>query len=383
MSFIIKRNVLVRYKGGLFTGYHTKVTVPNSVTEIGGHAFSDGNGNSTTEVINLPMKLQKIQSLAFSNCYLLEKLTIPESVYEIGGWAFGGCKSLKTITIPKLVTKLGWRTFESCESLKEVILPNSITEIGRLSFRGCYSLENITIPGMVKILTEGLFADCRSLKTIIIPNSINEIEKGVFEDCNSLESITIPNTVNKFSFGVFNNCKNLKIITIPYIHASKLYQLVGDLVFVREIKHPKGCEALSTIFVTNFPEKNKDIKYIHSHKLVGVNADINRQVAIDALSIGEKLLLVPEPNNEYDSNAILVKDTKGNQIGYISREINVYVNMLMKLEEVEAKVFDKIGGGKLINGIKVSILPKSSSKKTYRDEMYYYNNPPNIDYDIF
>ena len=43
-------------------------------------------------------------------------VTLPESLTYIGGYAFNGCTSLKEITIPKNVTKLGSQMFGSCKS---------------------------------------------------------------------------------------------------------------------------------------------------------------------------------------------------------------------------------------------------------------------------
>jgi len=38
-------------------------------------------------------------------------------------------------------------------------------------------------------------------------------------------------------------------------------------------------------------------------------------------TIGERVLLVREPNNPYDRNAIQVKNVMGNQIGHIGRNV--------------------------------------------------------------
>lgn len=38
-------------------------------------------------------------------------------------------------------------------------------------------------------------------------------------------------------------------------------------------------------------------------------------------TIGERVLLIREPNNPYDRNAIQVKNVMGNQVGHIGRNI--------------------------------------------------------------
>ena len=47
----------------------------------------------------------------------LERVTMPESVTSIGGWAFGECKSLKNVTIPGSLTSISSSTFFACVSL--------------------------------------------------------------------------------------------------------------------------------------------------------------------------------------------------------------------------------------------------------------------------
>ena len=94
----------------------TSVTIPNSVTSIGG--------------------------VAFYGCSGLTSVTIPNSVTSIGGGAFSGCSGLTSITIPNSVTFIGIATFAGCSSLTSIIIPNSVTSIGNYAFASCSKLEN-------------------------------------------------------------------------------------------------------------------------------------------------------------------------------------------------------------------------------------------------
>jgi len=54
-------------------------------------------------------------------------------------------------------------------------------------------------------------------------------------------------------------------------------------------------------------------------KIVGVTFE-NRQENIKKIRAGETILLIREPNNPYDENAIAVKTRSGLSLGHISRE---------------------------------------------------------------
>jgi hypothetical protein len=53
-------------------------------------------------------------------------------------------------------------------------------------------------------------------------------------------------------------------------------------------------------------------------RVAGVTFD-GRQSIVAQLSIGEQILLIREPTNYYDHNAIRVERKKGQQIGYLNR----------------------------------------------------------------
>lgn len=61
------------------------------------------------------------------------------------------------------------------------------------------------------------------------------------------------------------------------------------------------------------------MKQFHT-KVVGVTFE-NRQDYIKEMKIGEKIILERDKNNPYDKNAIKVVNSKGKQIGFISKDL--------------------------------------------------------------
>ena len=93
-------------------------TIPNTVTEIGDHAFKDYTTTLTT--ISIPNSVRKIGKSAFGACYNLTSITIPNSVTYIGEGAFRNCTSIASITIPSSVNYIGANAFVGCTKLTSI-----------------------------------------------------------------------------------------------------------------------------------------------------------------------------------------------------------------------------------------------------------------------
>ena len=194
-AFIYEQQVLFNKDKTTLITYRSKDTnyiIPNSVTNIGDHAFY--NCESLTN-INIPNSVTNIGNDAFSNCESLTSINIPNGVTNIGSFAFDGCNSLTNINIPNNVTNIEDGAFLGCESLTSINIPNSVTNIGDLAFSGCSSLTNINIPNSVTNIGDKAFYNSESLTKINIPNSVINIGNSAFSGCSSLTKIIIPSSV--------------------------------------------------------------------------------------------------------------------------------------------------------------------------------------------
>ncbi|MBQ2367837.1 MAG: leucine-rich repeat domain-containing protein, partial [Bacteroidaceae bacterium] len=164
----------------------TSVTIPNSVTSIGNHAFI--------------------------NCSSLTNVTIPNCVTNIGYASFAYCSGLTSVEIPNSVTSIGEYAFYNCSSITSVELSNSVTNIGECAFYNCSSLTSVTIPNCVTSIGYGSFAYCSSLTSVEIPNSVTNIGEYAFAYCSGLTSIEIPNNATNIGEYAFEYCTGLTSI---------------------------------------------------------------------------------------------------------------------------------------------------------------------------
>ena len=246
----------------------TSVTIPNSVTYIGGGAFCYCSGltnvnipNTITSIenstfyyctsltsIDIPNSVTSLGYSAFSNCSGLTSIDIPNTVTSIGGWAFGSCTGLTSITIPKSVTSIGDKTFYECVGLTSItveegntrfdsrngcnaiietesntlitgcqntVIPNTVTSIGGWAFRDCITLTSVNIPNSVTSIGEYAFFGCTGLTSLTIPNSVTTIDECAFWGCRGVTSVNIPNSVTFLGTSAFGWCTSLASVTIP------------------------------------------------------------------------------------------------------------------------------------------------------------------------
>lgn len=185
----------VEYKGSEATGSTaptTEVSVPSTVTT------SDGS----TYVVT------KIADAAFEGQKQLTKVTIPETVVEIGDKAFAGT-SIEEIKIPAATTTIGDGAFQGCDNLKTADLSESaIIEVPADAFNGT-ALNAVEIPATVTTIGVRAFKDT-ALKSV--STDAATVARSAFAGCESLKSASLPKAteIGKYAF---NGAAKLKSLT--------------------------------------------------------------------------------------------------------------------------------------------------------------------------
>ena len=229
------------YQQGEEYGFTGNLTIPNSVTSIGDHAFQGCSG--FTGNLTIGDSVTEIGHHAFEGCSgFTGNLTIPNSVTEIGHHAFEGCSGFTgNLTIPNSVTSIGDCAFAGCSGFTgNLTIPNSVTEIGGYAFWGCSGFTGkLTIGNSVNKIWRSAFQGCSGFTgNLTIPNSVTSIGIDAFNYCRGFTgNLTIPNSVTEIGGYAFQGCSGFT----GELTIGNSVTEIGDYAF-------GGCNGINTVF---------------------------------------------------------------------------------------------------------------------------------------
>ena len=169
----------------------------------------NGNENLICEVI-IKDGVTIIPTWAFAGCGNLTKVTIPNSILEVGDGAFKSCYNLEYSGYYDDAMYLGNSDnpyLVLVEAGSFSITSRKIHEdtkvIGPGAFENCRNLASVDIPDSVTSIGEDAFCNCSSLTSVTIPDSVIRISYDAFKECNSLTSVNITDIAKwcRISFG--------------------------------------------------------------------------------------------------------------------------------------------------------------------------------------
>ncbi|EAY15172.1 surface antigen BspA-like [Trichomonas vaginalis G3] len=155
-----KLRVLIFYPSGI---KEKTFTIPDSVKEISGYAFS---GNRYLEKVIFNKNIEQIKFNAFSLCFNLQSADFPEGLRFIENMAFASCSKLRSV-IFRSSCQIDNFAFEKCKSLSSITFMEVNSNIQKNSFHICNITSITAPPSMVSILEDIGFN-----KTIINPPQV-------------------------------------------------------------------------------------------------------------------------------------------------------------------------------------------------------------------
>ena len=173
-------------------------------------ALSDGNKAVITSIV-IGEGVTTIADNAFEECENVASVSIPASVTSIGGSAFsqaGTSATTMTVTIAagSNLATIGGDAFSFCSSLETITIPSSVTTIGTRAFV-MSGLTSVTLADGLKVIDGMAFARC-PMTTITIPASVTSIGESAFKWCSDLATVTLnsnpfigENAFNKDDYG--------------------------------------------------------------------------------------------------------------------------------------------------------------------------------------
>lgn len=273
-----------------------KITLPASVTSIGGWAFPGPDPEKYSEnprkvyITNLKAYCEidfqgENQILGtFTNLYVNGKkvtdLSIPAGTKKIGAYAFYSNKTISSVSIPGSVKTIEFAAFWFCTGLTSVTIANGVETICASAFDSTKKLAVINLPASVSEIQANAFGNsmggntafkeinvasgnayyssadgvlfnkdktqlllypkAKTSKSYTVPPTVTLIAGNAFLACTNLESITLPKGLRGIGDAAFAACTNLKSITIPGTVSTIRGRAFSDCVNLKDLILEKG-----------------------------------------------------------------------------------------------------------------------------------------------
>ena len=264
------------------SGLRGNLVIPDSVTSIGGSAFSSCGFDGT---LTLSANLTSLGSEAFYNCGFTGELVIPDKLTALNSRVFSGMSGITSLVIGESVTSIytadsgyngstysalygmtgvtevtftgltvptmnrDWSPFYSMSKLETVYVPAG-------AYSDYASAYKTYLPSTARMKAIGATEDFQiddgvltaylgNGGEVIIPEEVTKIGTSAFQNCTALTKVTIPESVTTIGNYAFKGCTSLTEVTIP-----KSVKTIGSYAF-------SGCTGLTEVV---FSEGLQEIK---------------------------------------------------------------------------------------------------------------------------
>lgn len=170
----------------------SSISMSNNVKYVGESAFKNC---TSLESVTMSQGVEEIGGYAFEGT-AISTITIPSSVTSIGGGVFARCLDLTDVIVEdgnqRYFVKDGCLIDKSTKTLiaacKEFTLPTdgSIEVIGEGVFKNREDIVSITIPESVTEISYDVFAGCVNFTEFIVHSGVEYVDDSAFDWCDSL-----------------------------------------------------------------------------------------------------------------------------------------------------------------------------------------------------
>lgn len=154
-------------------------------------------------------------------------ISLPNTLTSIGGYAFCNCSGIKgDLVLPTALTSLGGAAFSGCSGITSVTIPVGVTTWMTSYFSNIPNLTKFIVtpgnPGLSSV--DGIIASADGKKlmacppgrntAVNLPEGVEEIGDGTFSQCTRIPAITFPNSLKKIGTAILYNCGMIKELKI-------------------------------------------------------------------------------------------------------------------------------------------------------------------------
>ena len=223
-GFTIQDGTLISY-----TGDEAVVKVPDEVTTIGSHVFTN---NKTMTTLYLGENVTGIDYQYGMSALTTIVLQNGEADMQVNSSAFSSCDALTTLEVEKDVVTIPAELYK-VNTLQEINVEegnthyvsedgvlfyreNSASKLTLLKFPESSPITDYVIPADLHVKSIGTYAFyyCKNLVSVEIPEGVETIGYEAFSRCDSLKSITMGPDVKALEDYAFYYCKNLETLTL-------------------------------------------------------------------------------------------------------------------------------------------------------------------------
>ena len=300
------------------------VIIPEGVTRIGRHAFSQGCTNLKDVV--LPSTITYIHPEAFTGAStMVNVISYMQTPVSITGEYTFSNRTEATLYVPEGTKATyeaanGWKEFQNIKEFSlddswldseatlfmyshlndldveltecsrregDIVIPKNIVKgnnvvvvtaladnVFNAAEKQCDGITSVSIPESVTSIGEEAFFYCDNLTRVNIPAQVTEIKNMTFSYCTSLTSIDLPESVTKIGSTAFSKCSSLKNIYIPEGVTSIGNSAFGDCTALKSVNLPENLASVGDkVFMNCTSLKSmmlpKGVKEIGNHMFDG------------------------------------------------------------------------------------------------------------------